>query len=127
MVKAIDSGHTAMNIINVTPHTIRFSIDGEVVTIEPSGFTARAKPQEVEVGKHERTGATLVRIEYVGTPEVEAQIREMQEANPDAILVGSIVSAAAYPGMIFGMVPMPGTERLIPEEKVTNGHKFFTY
>lgn len=116
-----------MKIINVTPHTIRFDIDGAVVTIEPCGFTARAKPQEVEVGTHQRTGAKLVRIEYVGTPEVETQIRELQEANPDAILVGSIVSAAAYPGLIFGMVPMPGTERLPPAEKVTDGGKFFTY
>ncbi|GAH77449.1 unnamed protein product, partial [marine sediment metagenome] len=44
--------------------------------------------------------------------------------NPNAIIIGSIISAQAYPGEVFAMTPAPGFERVPPDQKRMNPFKF---
>ena len=105
-----------VTIVNATPHGVAFmSESGEVVTAPPCGITLAARPVEALAGT--RHGAQLVRTVFEGTEAGLRDLAEIERLAPGAIIVGSIVSAQAYPGRVFGMVPVPGTERAAPAEK----------
>ena len=68
-----------------------------------------------------------MRTKFTGNDEGRAIIAAMKAANPDAVIVGSIIAAQAYPGEVVAMTPLPGYERVAPAEKRMNPHKFTTF
>ena len=116
-----------VELINVTPHSLTFqNVAKEVVSI-PSNpdFIVNAKAVEAAAGK--KGNATLVKVTFVTTPEAEALVAKLEAEHPDAILVGSIIAAQAFPGRVFAMTPAEGFERVAPADKRMNTVKFSTF
>jgi len=112
-------------VLNGTPHKITFRLTtGEDVVVEPCGATLKAQANEVIA--HQIGGITYVRTVFASSHEGEAEIREIDGANigSSLVIVGSIISAQAYPGMVCAMTPAPGFERVPPAEKRMNPDKF---
>lgn len=114
-------------IVNCTPHPIRFQAhDGSVVTVPCSGFTLRATPEEVVVGTT-HNDVILVSTSFVGNDATENELESLEAMFPKAMIVGSIISAQAYPGRVVSLVPVPGFERVAPADKLYMAHKFNTF
>lgn len=116
-----------MKIINTTPHAIRFqNSKGEVYELHPCGTVISAQVIEEDAGVHP-SGARLVRTRFVPTSEAEAQLARLERENPDAVIVGSIIAAQAFPGRVFALVPVEGFERVPTADKRMRDDKFTTY
>lgn len=114
-------------ILNVTPHPVRFqNSDGDVYTVEPCGVLVNARPVEEAAGTHP-SGAALVRTRFEADPASEEALARLEQENPGAVIVGSIIAAQAFPGRVFAMVPVPGFERVPPAEKRMRDDKFTTF
>ena len=111
-------------IFNTTPHPISFGVGDEVKEV-PTSVLINASSSE-EVVKVEG-GVQFVRTKFTGNEEGHALIAAMKEAYPEAIIVGSIIAAQAYPGEVVAMTPLPGYERVAPAEKRMNPRKFTTF
>jgi len=116
-----------MKIINTTPHPITMQNQaGMVYTVEPCGVLVNARPVEEPAGIHP-SGAELVRTRFVADAASEEALTRLEAENPDAIVVGSIIAAQAFPGRVLAMVPAPGFERVPPTEKRMRDDKFTTF
>ncbi len=114
-------------IINTTPHPCTFQgVSGEVYTVEPCGVVISARPVELQAGRH-ISGAELVSIMFEQTEEAISKLSKLENENPDAVIVGSIIAAQAFPGRVFALVPVPGYERVPPAEKRMCDWKFTTF
>ena len=111
-------------IVNCTPHSIRFlDLDCNIITVEPSGFTLRAVPQEQHV--EYENGCEFVRTIFVPSDEGEIEVESMERRN--LLPVGSIISAQAWPGRVVSLVPVVGYERKPPAEKLYRCDKFNSF
>ncbi|MGB9879605.1 MAG: hypothetical protein ACPLRM_02470 [Anaerolineae bacterium] len=112
--------------VNVTPHPITLQKGEQVFTVEPSGVLINARPEEC----HARTlpgGIQLVRTAFVPDPASAAALDAIEKEVPGAVVIGSIIAAQAFPGRVFAMVPVPGFERVPPEQKRMRADKFTTF
>ena len=114
-------------ILNATPHPVTMvSQEGEVYTVEPCGTLINARPVEEFAGTH-TSGAELVRTRFVADPASEEALARLEQENPGAVIIGSIIAAQAFPGRVLAMVPAPGFERVPPAEKRMRDDKFTTF
>ncbi|OQA07952.1 MAG: hypothetical protein BWY65_01683 [Firmicutes bacterium ADurb.Bin373] len=114
-------------IINTTPHVVRFqNAAGDVYEIEPPGVLINARPVEEPAGVHP-SGVELVRTRFVADSASEEALTKLEQENPGAIIVGSIIAAQAFPGRVFAMTPAPGFERVPPAEKRMRDDKFTVF
>ena len=116
-----------VEIVNTTPHEITFGVvgaEGEVkaINVEPCGALINAKATSHVV--EERGAISFMKTTFEGGAEGAALIEEIKAAYPQAVIVGSIIAAQAYPGDVVGMCPLPGYERVAPAEKRMDPHKF---
>jgi len=112
-----------ITIFNATPHPINFEVNGEVETVEQD-VVISATPTEEVVSVN---GAiTFVRTVFKPTEEGVETVHAAMMSGAN-IVVGSIISAQAYPGRVFSMIPMPGFERVPPARKRMNPRKFNTF
>lgn len=108
-------------LANCTPHQIRFlDLDGEVRTVQPSGYKLQAIPQE-EIVKIE-DGCEFVKTVFVASPEGDDEVDSIEHRR--LLPVGSIISAQAWPGRVVSLVPVVGFERKPPAEKLYRCDKF---
>lgn len=112
-------------IINVTPHEIRFAVGDGVVTAPPSGVLINAKVVDSVVDH--RGGVEFVKATFVAEAESEERLAALERDHPDAIIVGSIIAAQAYPGRVVGMVAAKGYERVPVSEKLMRADRFTTF
>jgi hypothetical protein len=112
-------------VVNTTPHPITFDWDGEAIVIPPSEMLINARMAERIVA--ERDGVAFVATVFEPDPETEAKLRALKAERPNAIIVGSVIAAQAYPGLVVGMTPMPGFERVPPDQKRMNPRKFSVF
>lgn len=109
--------------INTTPHPINFGTDdGRVITLPCSGHLINAKAQEVTVKVAK--GIEYVRTQFIKNSEGVQLLNKIKEVYPNAIIVGSIIAAQAYPGEVVALTPCVGYERVAPAEKRMNLNKF---
>ena len=113
-----------VGVVNTTPHPITFGVGDEIVSV-PTSVLVNAKATETLARTED--GVEFVKTVFEGTPEGEEVISKILQECPEAVIVGSIVAAQAYPGKVFGMTPLPGYERVAPAEKRMNPHKFTTF
>lgn len=121
-MKTLPNGVT---VYNATPHSITFWKDGweEPVTVPPdTPINASPKEEIVEV----RGAVTFVKTIFVGTDEGRRIAEEAKAAGAD-VVIGSIIAAQAYPGLVVAMLPAPGFERVPPEQKRMLPDKFTVY
>ena len=113
-----------VEVVNTTPHPLSFGVGDEIISV-PTSVLVNAKATETLA--RTKGGVEYVKTVFEGTPEGEEVIEEILQEYPDAVIVGSIIAAQAYPGKVFGMTPLPGYERVAPAEKRMNPHKFTTF
>jgi hypothetical protein len=114
-------------IINTTPHPITFqNANGEVYQVPPCGVLINACPVEEPAGTHP-SGAELVKTSFVADAASAEALSKLENENPGAIIVGSIIAAQAFPGRVFALVPVPGLERVPPAEKRMRDDKFTVF
>lgn len=110
-------------IINTTPHPITFRrADGADFTVQPCGFMLNARAVEESAGT--RAGVALVKTVFKPTPEGEEWLATQPA---DALIIGSIVAAQAYPSRVLALTPAPGFERVPVAEKRCNPDKFTVF
>lgn len=112
-----------MRYFNSTPHAINLlTPDGQEIVVQPHSLIS-ARAVEVEVYST-IPGVILVETRFEGTPEGYAVI----EANAQYdVIIGSIIAAQAYPGLVVAMIPAPGFERVPPAEKKMRSDKFTVF
>lgn len=116
-----------MKIVNTTPHPINFrEEDGTEFEVPVSGVLINATPVEEVIGVHP-SGAEIVKVKFASSPEAMAQIERLEQENPGAVIVGSMIAAQAFPGRVFAMVACPGYERRPPAEKRMNPRRFASF
>lgn len=116
-----------VRVINCTPHEIRFQNGDKLIEVKPSGIMLAAAAVEKPYG--ELPGVQFVKTVFEptedGMKDIDALRRVYHES--DVLLVGSIISAQAYPGRVVSMVPVPGFERVPPAEKRMRNDKFTVF
>ena len=107
--------------VNTTPHDVNFG-DVDFVTVLPkSGVLINAKSTKELVGS--KSGINFVKTSFVGTDEEKQKIADIkgaiykEEGVEFVVIVGSIIAMNAFPGLVSGLVPVPGYERVSPAEK----------
>ena len=122
-------------IVNVTPHPITFGTDdGGTITVPCSGIIVNAMTIErriddelvtTEFAKSEEDVKKIARIEkwYESKDEWDGDI--FGNGRKRLRIVGSFIAMNAYSGVICGMVPLKGFERVPPEQKRMDPHKFY--
>lgn len=134
-----------VKIINTTPHKISFDVNGEQAHVTYPGYTEvtdpetgkvtvtsknpnliNAFPQERSAGKGPG-GVELVNTVFSPAPESLAKLNALREKYPDAVIVGSIIAAQAFPGFVYGMTPASGFERVAIDQKRMNPHKWTVF
>jgi len=120
-----------IQIINVTPHPITFGFEGEdeTVVVEPSGFLINARSVE-EVVKEDFRGeskVTFVRTSFVPDEDSEHLLQMLEEKFPEAVIIGSIIAAQAFPGRVVAMIPVKGYERVPTLEKRVKHDRFTVF
>ena len=115
--------------INVTLHVIRLQWpDGEDFEVPPSGVVINATPEKKSAGTEiHRSGVELIRLAFTANGAESAKLIEIETALPGAVILGSIITAQAFPGRALGMIPAPGYERVPTEEKRMRADRFITY
>lgn len=108
------------DIINTTPHEIRFrNSDGSEFSIEPCGTLLNATVREEVIRAVD--GINFVRTVF--SPNQEGL--DFIAAQPkNAIIVGSMIAAQAYKGKVCALTPAQGFERVPVDEKRMNPDKF---
>jgi hypothetical protein len=124
MTTIIENGHATVEILNATPHPIRFKTILGNVEVAPSGYTLLATPKEKVVDTPYGGSFSLVTTVFVPSEKGTAELAEIREKHPYAVIVGSLVSAQAYPGQVYGIIPAPGFERAAPADKLYLSDKF---
>lgn len=124
-----------VSYINVTPHPItltgteetRLLTDTvperpiETLVVPPSGLVVDALPVEQKAGC--RGAVRLVTTGWAAEPEA----LEVLQLLKGHIVLGSLIAAQAYPGLVLALVPAPGFERVPPAEKRMRADKFTVF
>jgi hypothetical protein len=108
----------SVQVINCTPHEIRFLDGGKIVEVPPSGVLLNAQVIE------EKVSDILVHTKFIGDENGRREIERIQSEFPNTLIVGSVISAQAYKGLVVGMTPAKGFERVAPAEKLMATDKF---
>ena len=116
---------SGVTVVNSTPHPITFmEDDGTVVTV-PSSCIINATVEDAVIRK---AGIIkFVKPTFIPSEEGLKIIEQIHQANPDALIIGSIIAAQAFPGDVVGMTPCEGFERKPPAEKRMSTTKFVSF
>ena len=130
-MKTLPNGLT---IFNATPHVIRFWREDwdEPVEVKPDE-KVDARPVELRAAQPRTVSDNIghqeiefVNTQFAPTPEGLEIVKQAIEDGAD-LIVGSIIAAQAYPGVVVAMTPAPGYERRPPAEKRMNPDKFTVF
>jgi len=113
-----------VRVVNTTPHEITFQDQDQIMSVPNCGIVINAKAVETIISAGT---PTFIKTEFTGDTAGKTAIAAIYQEHPDAIIVGSIIAAQAYPGEVVAMTPMPGFERVAPSEKRMNPAKFTTF
>lgn len=125
---------TGLKIFNATPHVIRFWREGwdEPVEVAPDEVIS-AGLVERQFAHFDNTPFEALRENAVFVtmkPQPTAKGRNIAVkayiAGAD-LVIGSIIAAQAYPGLVVAMIPAPGYERVAPSEKRMRPDKFTVF
>ena len=122
-IKEIDG----IYFLNVSPHEFRgMKADDEVVTIPQSGLVVSAKPREQLL--YTKNGIEFFETIFDANEEIKENLKELKETFESEgkmlIILGSAIAMKAYSGLIAGVIPAKGFERVPPAEKVITLAKF---
>lgn len=123
MTLVVKDGLTAaqvdgQTIVNTTPHALTFqTAAGALISVPTCGALLNAELVETSHGK-DATGAEIVSItEEPTTAGMDLVEKIFAAFGPHARIIGSVLAVNAYPELVWGMVAVPGFERVPPAEK----------
>jgi len=106
-----------VRVINCTPHQLKFE-DGTIAM--PSGYLLQAQMEE------KRVSDFVYEIRVLPTPEGEHELQEIeQKYGKDIFILGSAISAQAYPGKVKMVVLTKNRAKVA--EKICRIDKFSVY
>ena len=112
-------------VVNTTPHPLTFedSITNSLVVVDSNTEAlVNAKASETEVRPH------FVKTIFEPNKDGQDKIKAIKEyLGEEVVIIGSMITAQAYPGEVYGMTPVPGFERVAPSEKRMSDSKFTTF
>lgn len=117
-----------IKVINTTPHVIRLTDDNlELdVTVEPSGILINAGVETTPTYSCV-DNVTLQMTEFIADKETKEIIQKFLSEYPDVIIIGSLIAAQAYPGLVVAMVAHPDFMRVPPQEKRMLYNRYTVY
>lgn len=126
-----NSMEKGFGFINTTPHAVTFLCeDGTEFTVPPCGVLINARAVEEEAGEiwadEGKKKIKIVRTKFIPDPESEQALKRIEDTQ-NGIIFGSIISAQAFPGRIFGLIAAPGFERVPVNEKRMRPDKFTVF
>lgn len=121
LIKEIDG----VLYINATPNDIYFEHESKVIELPQSGYIINAYMQETTV-KYSN-GIEFVRENFIKDKEGTAFLKRIKEDYPNAIVIGSITAAQAYPGEVVALTPCKICNDISHSEKRMNIDKFLIY
>lgn len=119
-----------IEVLITTPHSVNFYWEGDLsgnnlFIANGSGYLVNARSIEEEIG--EIGPAKLITTKFVEDSETERILKELKRIKPNLVIIGSIIAAQAFPGLIYGLVPEKGFERVTPELKRMSIDRFNIY
>ncbi len=105
-----------VRVLNCTPHALKFE-DGTVVM--PSGYLLQAKMEEKQISE------CVYEVRVIPTEEGKQELRKINKNFRDVIVMGSAISAQAYPGKV--KMPVLIKNRVKVSEKICRIDKFSVY
>ena len=121
MMKSLVNGITTIagvKVVNTTPHAVTMcNADLSVIaTVDPCGSlinaTAVATPVDSNISgvKYQKTG-------FNADPDTMKVLQDFKDCYPDVVIIGSLIAAQAYPGIVAAMVAHPDFMRVAPQDK----------
>ena len=108
--------HRGAILINATGHDLVFLDEaGRDLLVPPSGIVIRAKRLLIPRGTV--AGLPTYEQSYVPTQDAIRNIEVIYSNYPNAVLIGSIVSAQVYAGKVFSVIAASGYGSLPPEKR----------
>lgn len=106
------------SVVNTTPHPVNMVNDdlSLQVTIPCSGvlINAKAVTSSVDSGID---GVKYQHTSFVADQNTLDALRAFKVNNPDVVIIGSLIAAQAYPGLVVAMVAHPDYMRVAPADK----------
>lgn len=106
-----------IKVVNTTPHPVTL-VTGDLTStfhVEASGvlINATAKTEILE----EKAGIKFQQTSFVADEATKQALVSFKESNPEVVIIGSLIAAQAYPGLVCAMVAHPEFLRVPPQEK----------
>jgi hypothetical protein len=102
-------------VLVTTPHPVTLGDEEKSFVIQTSGLLVNASPVEEVV--FSENGVTFVTTVFQGNEKTRSLLEALHEECPGLVILGSIIAAQAYPGLVMGLVPVKGFERVPPDQK----------
>lgn len=107
-----------VKVVNTTPHAITMTTADQSITdsVSPCGalINATAVAQPVDSGI---TGVKFQKTSFIADPTTTDTLMAFHAKYPDVIVIGSLIAAQAYPGLVVAMVAHPDFMRVPPADK----------
>jgi len=122
LIQRATSLPSGRKVVVTTPHSVTLGDEEKSFVIESSTVLINASIVEEEVATE--NGVTFVTTNFQGDAETLSLLKTLHEKCPGIIVIGSVVAAQAYPGLVCGLIPVKGFERVPPDQKRMRYDKF---
>ena len=111
-------GDKTVKVVNTTPHALNMVSEDLKLQIEvpASGVLINAKSEAIPVDSG-IDGIKFLKTEFIPDTDTMDALKAFKAANPDVIIIGSMIAMNAYPGLVVAMVPHPDYKRVAPADK----------
>lgn len=107
-----------VKVVNTTPHTITMVTSdlSTQVQVQVSGvlINATATTTPVDSGI---TGVKYQKTQFIPDVNTLRTLKDFKSQYPDVVVIGSLIAAQAYPGLVVAMVAHPDYMRVAPQDK----------
>ncbi len=107
-----------IKVVNTTPHAITMVTNdlSTQVQVPVSGvlINATATTTPVDSGI---AGVKYQKTQFIPDVNVLRTLKDFKSQYPDVVVIGSLIAAQAYPGLVAAMVAHPDYMRVAPQDK----------
>lgn len=117
---------SGVTVYNVTPHELNFWCGDEVgVVVSPPDEVVNALP--ISKTAYKDDNYTLVNMSFTWTKEGMSVIEKILSECPNAVIVGSVVAAQAYPEYVVATVKMNSSRLIKQDIHLVRSDRFTTF
>lgn len=112
------------NIVNLNRYPEKFisGSTGQRYTVSPQGTLITGVHELIAAPNH-KSGAALSYSVWAPCPSEEKTLDRIEKQYPNAVIIGPMSAALAYPGRVFMPIPVPGFEHApAPHRMMQHGH-----